>query len=88
FGTMNGGLERVEFSGKTKPFTMAMRDMTFAAQMLERPRTVDLVHSFGIKAIEVEGLRIDDFKMALRIANIEKSALVALREAEKKASAR
>lgn len=88
FGTMQGGLERIEFSGKTKPFTIAMRDTTFAAQMLERPRTVDLVHSFGIKSIEVEGLRIDDFKMALRIANIEKSALVALREAEKKASAR
>jgi len=88
FGDAKGAIESVDFSGKTSPFTMTMRELTFVAQALEKPRTMDMVQSFGIKSIEVAGERIDDFKMAFRIANIEKSALVAMREAERKVSAK
>ena len=88
FGDAKGTIDSVDFTGKTSPFTMTMRELTFAASALEKPRTVDMVQSFGIKSIEVAGERIDDVKMAFRIANIEKSALVALREAERKVSAK
>ncbi|MGX4641676.1 DUF945 family protein [Massilia sp. SYSU DXS3249] len=88
FGSMQGGVASFEIAGKTNPITVALRDMYFAANILERPRTVEMTQAFGIKTMEFAGERVDDFKMNVRIVNIEKAALVALRAAEKKMSAK
>jgi TonB family protein len=88
YGNMEGSLASVEVAGKTKPLSMAMRDLRFASKVEERPRTVQMTQTFGIKAIEFAGERIDDFTIAMRVANLEKAALVAMQEAEKKLGAK
>ena len=84
FGDLSGKIDSIRIEGKTSPVAMTMRELTMAGKVLERPRTVDMTQSFGIKAIEVAGERLDDFKMAFRIVNLDKASLVAMRAAAKK----
>ena len=88
YGNMEGSLASIEVAGKSKPLSMAMRDIRLSGKVEERPRTVEISQVFGIKAIEFAGERIDDFTFALRVANVEKAALVAMQEAEKKLGAK
>lgn len=88
YGSMEGSLASIEVAGKTKPLSMSMRDIRLAGKVEERPRTVEITQVFGIKAIEFAGERVDDFTIALRVANVEKAALLAMQEAQKKLGAK
>lgn len=87
YGDIRGTVDSILFEAKESPFTLKMRDMDFDAKALERTRTVDMTQRFGIKSIEAAGEQVDDFRIALRVLNIDKAALVAMRAAEKKMSA-
>ena len=87
YGDMRGTIDSIVFEGKDSPLTIAMRGMDFNGKVVERARTVDMTQSFGIKSIEAAGEQVDDFRVALRVLNIDKAALVAMRAAEKKMSA-
>jgi len=84
YGDVRGSLDTMQIDGKRSPFTVVVRGMDFTSKVLERPRTVDMLQTFGIKSIEFAGDRVDDFKLAVRIVNADKATLVAIRAAEKK----
>lgn len=88
YGNVQGSLASVQVEGVKQPFSMSMRDLRLTTRMDERARTVEMTQKFGIKAIEFAGERIDDFTLDVRIANIEKAALVAAQAADKKLSAK
>lgn len=52
---------------------------------IEHPRTAELRYAIGTKAITVADERVDDFRMALRVTNVDKRALGALKAATDKA---
>ncbi|WP_168710065.1 DUF945 family protein [Massilia sp. Mn16-1_5] len=87
YGTLRGDLASMQFEHKTSNMSLLMRELWIDGRVDERPRTVDMHYGFGIKAIEIAGERIDNFKMNTRFLNIEKAAMVAMRAAEKKMSA-
>lgn len=84
YGNMQAGFGSMQFDGKDKPITLLMRDLWVTTRVQERPRTLDLNYGFGIKSIEAVGERIDDLKFGLRLVNIEKSTLTAMRAAQAK----
>jgi TonB family protein len=88
YGTMRGDLASMQFEHKTGKVSVLLRDLWLDGRVDERPRTVDVKYGFGIKAIEVAGERIDDFRMNMRLVNIDKAAVVAMRAAEKKINAK
>ena len=87
YGKVHGGLASLQVEHKASGVSLLMRDLWVDGRVDERPRTVDMVYGFGIKAIEVAGDRIDDLKMNMRFVNIEKAAVTAMRAAQKKMSA-
>ncbi|MFC5458456.1 DUF945 family protein [Massilia niabensis] len=88
YGSMQGGFGSMQVEGKAKPLALSMRELSFSGKMEERPSTVQMTQSFGIKAIEFAGERVDDFTVAMRFVNIEKAALVAMQATQKKLSAK
>jgi len=88
-GTMEGNIASVAFDiRKPQAASFTMRDLWMRSKVKERPKTVEYAQSFGIKAVEVAGHQVDDLVFTYRVANLDKAALIALYQADRKLDAK
>lgn len=88
-GTMEGNIASVAFDvRKPQAASFMMRDLWMRSQVQERAKTVEYAQSFGIKAFEVAGEQLDDLVFSYRLRNLDKAALTALYQADRKLDAK
>lgn len=88
FGTMRVEIERASFEPKPAAMPGAVFEgMHFESAITDRPKGVELHYGGGAKAVKVGDERIDDLHWAIRIDNIDKRALAALKAASEKDNA-
>jgi TonB family protein len=81
FGSAQGNIASMTVSTKAQGKGMRMDDIGITTKMLERPKALEVLYGVTIKAISLEGERIDNFKFTARLTNIDKDAMAALKAA-------
>jgi TonB family protein len=85
FGAARLDIERASIESRSGAMPgVAFEGIYFESAMAERPKTVDVRYGGGVKAVTVAGERVDDVHWAIRIDNIDKHALAALKAASEK----
>lgn len=85
FGTARLDIERMSIEPKAAVIPgLVFEGIHTDTTMTERPRGVDLHYGGAVKAVHAGSERIDDVRWAVRIDNIDKRALVALKAASEK----
>jgi TonB family protein len=86
FGNAHAEIGRIDIEPKSGPGPrMALEGTHFDTRLTEHAKSADLAYTVGIKAISVAGERVDDFHIALHVANIDKRALTEAQAAARRA---
>jgi len=81
FGNIDMHIAGVRAEMKREGVVLTMDDLRSTSRTVERPKTVDMHFENRIGAISAAGEKVEDVHVAVRLMNIDKAALVALRAA-------
>lgn len=86
-GDVEMNIGSVAFESKGSTPSVMLEDIRVRSAVIERPKAVDINYSFGVKAIGVAGVNVDNFKFAMRMTNVDKAAMAEMDALSKKANA-
>jgi TonB family protein len=88
FGDAQVGIASVVVEPKTPAAAagpaMTLEGMRVNTIFAELPKTAEIGYQLGIKGLAVAGQRIDDLRIALRITNLDKQAMLKMKAASEK----
>ena len=79
-GTVKAGIGKVAITPVAGP-GVVMEDMTFASNVTQHGKMIDIGYESQIKAIKVVGESVDDFRFAMRMLNIDMRTLEKMTDA-------
>lgn len=87
FGASQGSVAGVQIDFKKDGTRVALEDMRFHGDLIERPKSVDMAYGFSIKAISALDQKVDNLKFAMRMTNIDKATIAEMKALGEKAQA-
>lgn len=79
FGDTQLDIGSVKVDAKGPGVSMTLDDIRIKVGMVARPKALEIGYGVTIKAISGGGERVDNFKLATRITNIDKAAMAAFK---------
>ncbi|WLI89869.1 DUF945 family protein [Massilia sp. R2A-15] len=86
FGASQASIASVQFDVKKDGTKVALEDIRFHGNLVERPKAADLAYGFSIKSITALGEKVDNVKFAMRMTNIDKATMAELKVLGEKAN--
>ena len=87
FGTSQASIASVQIDVKKDGTRVALEDIRFHGDLIERPKSVDMAYGFSIKAISAMEQKVDNVKFAMRMTNIDKATIAEMKALGEKAQA-
>ena len=87
FGASQATIASVQIDVKKDGTRVAIEDIRFLGDLIERPKSADMAYGFSIKAISAAAEKVDNFKFAMRMTNIDKATIAEMKALGEKAQA-
>ncbi|MDB5908851.1 MAG: hypothetical protein JWP34_2965 [Massilia sp.] len=87
FGNVQLDFASIKFDAKGPGVSVTMDDIRTSTAFTERPKSMEIAYGVTMKSIEAAGERVDGFKLALRVTNIDKATMVELKALADKSDA-